>query len=372
MVFKKIVSLLTLLMLFTTCKKHKYPDSVVINEPVYYSDLDVNGRGTKISAGQKGYYQYSSYAQDSDFVYILNSALANQNCKDCGESIEFNFHDLKKTSGTAAISIDSVLKIGNKEFVREGRTPSYVVEFRGNYNLPTLADNLVWNFGDGSSDKGYVVSHTFKMKGNYNVCLTGKGSNACLSSNCNVLNLGSDAPQVAVSHTNFADSAVFKAAVSGGKAPYTYQWNFGDGSRSTLAAPFHRYLITGSYPVVLTVKDSNGKTGICNYNLVTGKDNSSCAANYSVSAITIGQSGSQNFLKVELKYRGENGVLYTSAKIDQNENSKFEIVSVTDAGTNENGDKLKKIEVSYSALVSNGIETLQISNGKAIIAVAYK
>ncbi len=370
--FRKIIVVLPLLVLFTTCKKYKYPDSVVINEPVYYSDLDVNGRGTKISAGEKGYYNYSSYAQDSDFVYVLRSALLNETCSDCGESIEFNFHDLKKSTSGAAISIDSVLKIGNKEFVRDGRSAAYIVEFRGVYNLPTVSDNMVWDFGDGSTEKGYVVSHTFKMKGNYNVCLTGKGSNACLSTNCNVLNLGADAPLVSISHTNTGDSANFKALISGGKAPFTYLWDFGDGQRSTLAAPMHPYAVTGSYAVVLTVKDSNGKTSTSNYNFVSGKDNSSCAANYSVSAITLGQSGSQNFLKVELKYRGQNGVLYSSAKIDQNENSKFEVVSVTDAGTNENGDKLKKIEVRYSALVSNGVETLQIANGKATIAVAYK
>jgi len=43
---------------------------------------------------------------------------------------------------------------------------------------------------------------------------------------------------------------------SGGKGPYTYEWDFGDGGTSTLQSPTHTYANAGAYNVSLTVTDS--------------------------------------------------------------------------------------------------------------------
>ena len=48
----------------------------------------------------------------------------------------------------------------------------------------------------------------------------------------------------------------FVAAATGGTAPYTYKWSFGDGSTGTSAAPIHQYGTSGVYTVSLTVTDS--------------------------------------------------------------------------------------------------------------------
>lgn len=42
---------------------------------------------------------------------------------------------------------------------------------------------------------------------------------------------------------------------SGGVKPYTYYWDFGDGSNSTRQNPRHRYTSAGNYTVTLTVTD---------------------------------------------------------------------------------------------------------------------
>src|SRR5262245_20452333 len=49
----------------------------------------------------------------------------------------------------------------------------------------------------------------------------------------------------------------FRGAVSGGVGPYTYSWNFGDGTTgSGTIAPIHAYADNGIYTVTFTVTDS--------------------------------------------------------------------------------------------------------------------
>ena len=48
--------------------------------------------------------------------------------------------------------------------------------------------------------------------------------------------------------------------IAGGFAPYSYEWDFGDGDISTDEAPTHAYKADGSYTVSLTVTDDRGNT----------------------------------------------------------------------------------------------------------------
>ncbi len=51
-------------------------------------------------------------------------------------------------------------------------------------------------------------------------------------------------------------------AVWCGSPPYGVRWNFGDGTSATTNPVTHTYNSTGSFPVMLTVVDSNGTTSI--------------------------------------------------------------------------------------------------------------
>jgi len=52
----------------------------------------------------------------------------------------------------------------------------------------------------------------------------------------------------------------FDSEVAGGIAPYSFEWDFGDGSTSTGEYPIHAYKRTGSYTVSLKVTDDRGNT----------------------------------------------------------------------------------------------------------------
>jgi len=52
----------------------------------------------------------------------------------------------------------------------------------------------------------------------------------------------------------------FEAWIAGGFAPYSYEWDFGDGETSTAEFPTHAYKSAGSYTVSLKVTDDKGNT----------------------------------------------------------------------------------------------------------------
>jgi PKD repeat protein len=50
----------------------------------------------------------------------------------------------------------------------------------------------------------------------------------------------------------------FEDRISGGFAPYSYEWDFGDGETSTIQNPTHSYKTVGNYTVTLKVTDDRG------------------------------------------------------------------------------------------------------------------
>ena len=52
----------------------------------------------------------------------------------------------------------------------------------------------------------------------------------------------------------------FTGAVTGGTPPYTYSWDFGDGTKASGQNTYHIYPTAGSYSVSLTVTDSENNT----------------------------------------------------------------------------------------------------------------
>jgi PKD repeat protein len=53
----------------------------------------------------------------------------------------------------------------------------------------------------------------------------------------------------------------FTSSTNGGIAPYTYSWNFGDGSVSTQQNTTHTYPAKGNYLATVTVTDASSATG---------------------------------------------------------------------------------------------------------------
>ena len=55
-------------------------------------------------------------------------------------------------------------------------------------------------------------------------------------------------------------AVTFDASAIGGTQPYSYAWDFGDGSTGSGQSVSHSYLLPGTYTVTLTITDANGQS----------------------------------------------------------------------------------------------------------------
>ena len=120
-----------------------------------------------------------------------------------------------------------------------------------------------WDFGD---DTGTVEAknpeHVYSEAGTYTATLTVTSGVQTATDTAQVLVKDIDELVVQVSDksvvTGVEDS--FTASVIGGEAPYTYEWDFGDGTSSTEPNPTHTYTVAGEYTITAIVTDNNAKT----------------------------------------------------------------------------------------------------------------
>ncbi|MFA6923740.1 MAG: PKD domain-containing protein [Bacteroidales bacterium] len=130
-------------------------------------------------------------------------------------------------------------------------------------------NNWVWDFGDGTTSNIQNPSHIYSTTGTFNVCLTvseisNQQNVVCSDAYCNTIVIGNgqnncNADIYLVQDSSGTNSLLWYAYPSvTGTAPFSYLWDFGDGSTSTLQYPSHTYATPGHYNICLTITDANG------------------------------------------------------------------------------------------------------------------
>jgi len=129
----------------------------------------------------------------------------------------------------------------------------------------TYPAGWIWDFGDGSTGTGNIVSHTYPAAGIYTVKLVVEDALGCFDSI-------TKPDLITVYQLPVSD---FTADQTVGCAPFSVQftdqshasapatvnnwfWDFGDGTSSTLQNPLHMYPQPGVYDVLLRVQDTKG------------------------------------------------------------------------------------------------------------------
>lgn len=163
--------------------------------------------------------------------------------------------DQATDSTTASIQLTR----GEVAVIKKPQVDGFTVTFTMEGTSLEAGDTITWNFGDGNSKTTSTPSttHTYDAYGDYTV--TGKLTRADSST----LDLESQTVVIAepisaatIGSTIDAATVAFNVAVTGGKAPFTYAWSFGDGQSSTAESPSVTYAKSSTYDVAVTVTDS--------------------------------------------------------------------------------------------------------------------
>ncbi|MGB0429375.1 MAG: PKD domain-containing protein, partial [Bacteroidia bacterium] len=118
--------------------------------------------------------------------------------------------------------------------------------------------SYAWTFGDGNSSTTTAPTHTYNSSGSYTVTLTATSSNSCtdqVSTSVSIYSL-----PVASFSANTVCEGTATGFTNGTAGTNSYNWNFGDGTSSTLSGPSKTYGAYGNYNVTLTATSNEGCT----------------------------------------------------------------------------------------------------------------
>ncbi len=123
--------------------------------------------------------------------------------------------------------------------------------------------SFLWDFGDGESGDGVIVTHAWAEAGGYVATLTVTDDLAQSDSDSVVVHIQEEHPvaRIVVTPPSAAvgESLSFDATTSSGAALIeSAAWRFGDGASAATAIAAHSYASTGTFTVSLTVTDVEG------------------------------------------------------------------------------------------------------------------
>lgn len=130
--------------------------------------------------------------------------------------------------------------------------------------------SFTWDFGDGNTDSGAVVCHTYRSQGQFQVTLTVIDGDANCVSLTQLINVGAGgAPTctftVSPNPVNTDTNVLFNASASTDADGdiVSYSWNFGDGNSGSGETTSHSFSTPGAFTVTLTVRDNAGNESTC-------------------------------------------------------------------------------------------------------------
>ena len=121
-----------------------------------------------------------------------------------------------------------------------------------------------WNFGDGSKSFLQNPIHKYSKAGTYTVNLTVKnaaGRNTVTKTNY-IKVVTKPVAAFSASPTSGKSSLNVKFTDTSTGSPTSWKWDFGDGSKSYLQKPIHKYSKAGIYTVSLTAKNAQGSNTV--------------------------------------------------------------------------------------------------------------
>ncbi|MEO6819027.1 MAG: PKD domain-containing protein [Ginsengibacter sp.] len=162
--------------------------------------------------------------------------------------------------------VDSILKekevrvpYVNADFSSDSLSCTYQ---RINFKNLSVGQGLtyLWNFGDSLTDTKAQLSHNYTMEGIYSVGLLIKDANGCKDSITreNLVTIADPLAELTVNN-GFSTCPPLIVQFGNTSQKYlTYEWNFGDNTKSAILNPSHFYGDVGTFKAILTVRGGKG------------------------------------------------------------------------------------------------------------------
>jgi|GEM_PF-685688 hypothetical protein len=392
-----LISLSFGLFIMSCQKEHTTTTNTTVGSPVFYFNGTVGGNNVSLQAGKSNYYMYSSYTQDKNNVYNYIANLKEFNCNSvCSSSIEFIINDYRSLPvGASENNVGNSLFTGNFGYSTTGHS---VTKYSILYTPSIVSGSapvksFTFDYGDGTDTTGSKLpnrfTHTYSAFAHYKTFLTvvfsdSSSSIVPLISNFTPKDSTSYAPSSMISDTIKGGGQIeFVDNVYGGITG-TIFWNFGDSGTSSGAYNSSTNNVTHSYNTTkphntiynVTAAIKNSVTNDTIFSTMSLRPLSAKPimdiANYTASAPII-TANPYNFSNVTIIYTDPSGDIYTTADSVQPGGSNFQIVSVASYNNNENNQTTKQLHIKFNCTLYDNIgKSLNITDGDAVIAVAYK
>ncbi len=146
--------------------------------------------------------------------------------------------------------------------------PSFTTSIIGGCSLPSQVSisnvqpstgvTYAWDFGNGTtSSSGTPANVTYNSENSYDITLTVTDNiTGCVNTIVETVNIFDYHADFSLSSASACAGKIVNFIDNSSPGTNTWNWNFGDGSNSTVQNPTHSYLNAGTYTVILTVTNS--------------------------------------------------------------------------------------------------------------------
>ncbi len=234
-----------------------------------------------------------------------------------GSTVSHTYNTAATFQVTLTVTNDRGLSASTTQPVNVGAAAAPVADFVYSPQAPSVGQTIVfdadtakagtgrqltafnWNFGDGTTASGLVVSHSFTAAGAYNVVLSVTDDIGQKSTKTNLVNVAAPTGGGGGGGGGLAASFTFSPATPGlnqdvffnatsstaasGHSIVSYSWDFGDGSQGNGVTTTHQYTRAGTFVVTLVVKDDLNQTATGKTNVTIANTSSQIVAAFNFS-----------------------------------------------------------------------------------------